>query len=274
MGGDRFEISGSLNSTAGTLFGLDFYSNTSCDPSTHGEGQAWLGSDLRATDATGALDFTLNVLEGDDTTSPQAPVGNYITATATSYPGEGSGSTSEFSTCIEAGALPLLDLGTDIVTVTEGETATYTVALTAPPASDVTVSLASEDDDQATVSPPSMTFTSTAWNMAQTATVRGTEDLNLFDEVLEFTDDLPIAAAGEHGDALGIPASSREKASGMAIDWRRFSTQLVLEAVQLKVAASREEVTLKGILPQEPPKPWQTYPRFSSIEQTSASNLP
>ena len=33
VGGDRFEITGSLNSTAGTLFGLDFYSNTSCDPS-------------------------------------------------------------------------------------------------------------------------------------------------------------------------------------------------------------------------------------------------
>ena len=46
--------------------------------------------------------------------------------------------------------------------------------------------------------------------------------------------------------------------------------QLVLEAVQLKIAATREEVTVEGMLPQEPPKPSQTYSRFRPIEQTSA----
>ena len=117
IGGNHFGVTGSLNSTAGTLFGLDFYSNTSCDASTNGEGRVWLGSALRATDGSGGLDFTLNALEGDDTTSPQAPVGSYITATATGYPGDGGGSTSEFSTCIEAGSLPLLDLGAATISV-------------------------------------------------------------------------------------------------------------------------------------------------------------
>ncbi len=46
--------------------------------------------------------------------------------------------------------------------------------------------------------------------------------------------------------------------------------QLVLEAVQLKIAATRDEVTIEGILPQEPPKPGQIYSRFRPIEQTSA----
>ena len=235
VGGDRFEITGSLNSTAGTLFGLDFYSSTSCDPSTNGEGQAWLGSDLRATDGTGAFDFTLRALEGDETTSPQAPVGNYITATTTSYPGDGSGSTSEFSTCIEAGALPLLDLGADTVTVTEGGTATYTVALTAPPASNVTVSLASEDDDQATVSPTSMTFTSTTWNMAQTATVRGTEDLNLFDEVLEVIHGVSIGGKSyparpttvqvRDDDVLTLTLTHADLTGGVSFDGRLSLTE-------------------------------------------------
>lgn len=46
--------------------------------------------------------------------------------------------------------------------------------------------------------------------------------------------------------------------------------QLVLEAVQLKIDATRDEVTIEGILPQNSPKPGQKYPQFSSIEQTLA----
>lgn len=46
--------------------------------------------------------------------------------------------------------------------------------------------------------------------------------------------------------------------------------QLVLEALQLKIAATRDEVTIEGILPQEPAKSGQTYSRFRPIEQTLA----
>ncbi len=46
--------------------------------------------------------------------------------------------------------------------------------------------------------------------------------------------------------------------------------RLVLEAVQLAVTATREEVTVEGILPQEPPKAAQTCSPFVTIEQTSA----
>ena len=235
VGGDHFQITGSLNSTAGTLFGLDFYSNTSCDPSTNGEGLAWLGSALRATGSSGALDFTLNALEGDDTTSPQARVGNYITATASRYPGDGSGSTSEFSTCIEAGALPLLDLQADAVSVTEGATATYTVALTAPPASGVTVSLASDDDAVVTVLPASMTFTSTTWNMAQTATVTGTDDLDPVDEVAEIIHGVsidgtsyparPAAVHVRDDDVLTLTLTHADFGVGVSYDGRLSLTE-------------------------------------------------
>ena len=46
--------------------------------------------------------------------------------------------------------------------------------------------------------------------------------------------------------------------------------QLVLEAMRLNVEATREEVTIEGILPLEPPKSHQTYSEFITIEQTSA----
>ena len=46
--------------------------------------------------------------------------------------------------------------------------------------------------------------------------------------------------------------------------------QLVLEAMRLNVEATREEVTIEGILPLESPKSHQTYSEFITIEQTSA----
>ena len=52
---------------------------------------------------------------------------------------------------------------------------------------------------------------------------------------------------------------------------------LILEAVQLQITATREEVTLEGVLPVDAPestknlpKPSQTDRQFSSIEQTLA----
>ncbi|MCY3603973.1 MAG: hypothetical protein OXH12_12950 [Chloroflexi bacterium] len=52
---------------------------------------------------------------------------------------------------------------------------------------------------------------------------------------------------------------------------------LVLETVQLQITATRDEVTLEGVLPVYPPesirkpsKPYQNYQKFVTIEQTSA----
>ncbi|HEX3359121.1 MAG TPA: hypothetical protein VHS31_19235, partial [Tepidisphaeraceae bacterium] len=62
--------------------------------------------------------------------------------------------------------------------VVEGQTNTYTVALSSQPAANVTVSLASGDTTQGgTVSPASLTFTPGNWNIAQTVNVGGIDDL-------------------------------------------------------------------------------------------------
>ena len=57
-----------------------------------------------------------------------------------------------------------------------GGTATYTVKLSSQPASNVTVAVASSDTDAATVSPPTLTFTSSDGTTAQTVTVTGFPD--------------------------------------------------------------------------------------------------
>ena len=55
----------------------------------------------------------------------------------------------------------------------DGGTGTFAFALTGAPTADVTVSLSSDTTSRATVSPASLTFTSSNWNVAQTVTVTG-----------------------------------------------------------------------------------------------------
>jgi parallel beta-helix repeat protein len=88
FGGTSINIQGTLNSTANALFQIDFYSNTSCDPSGNGEGQTFIGSTNVTTNGSGNASFntTFNV---------EVPVGRTITATAT----DSANNTSEFSAC-------------------------------------------------------------------------------------------------------------------------------------------------------------------------------
>jgi hypothetical protein len=81
-------IAGTLNSTAGSLFTVDFYASPSCSSTGYGEGKVYLGSTMVTTD--GSCNGTFNA------SLPVATAaGSYITATATNS----NGSTSEFSQC-------------------------------------------------------------------------------------------------------------------------------------------------------------------------------
>ena len=83
-------IEGSLNSTANTEFRVEFFSNTVCDVSGHGEGETYLGSTTETTNGSGDVSFSISF-------TTTVPVGDFITATAT----DPDGNTSEFSECIE-----------------------------------------------------------------------------------------------------------------------------------------------------------------------------
>ena len=81
-------IQGSLNSTPNTAFRLQFFSNSSCDPSGFGEGERLVGSMTVTTDANCEASFSF--------TLPALASGQSITATATSPRNQ----TSEFSNCV------------------------------------------------------------------------------------------------------------------------------------------------------------------------------
>jgi hypothetical protein len=81
-------IIGKLNSVANTSFTIEFFINTACDGSGFGEGKSFLGStQVKDLGNDSALYATLPFA---------APVGQFITATAT----DPLGNTSEFSQCM------------------------------------------------------------------------------------------------------------------------------------------------------------------------------
>ncbi len=82
-------ITGTLHSTPTTTFNLEFFSNSVCDPSDHGEGEKFLGSKEVTTDSSGNVDFVA--------TWPTIVPSNHFSMTATAT--DPDNNTSEFSPC-------------------------------------------------------------------------------------------------------------------------------------------------------------------------------
>ena len=105
-----------------------------------------------------------------------------------------------------------LTISEDSVKVTEAagdsRTASYTVALASQPTATVTVSLSSGDEDAATVSPATLTFTTNDWSAAQSVTVTAVDD-----EILTDRDAYPrkttithTTSGGDYGEETGSVA--------------------------------------------------------------------
>ena len=85
-------VSGTLNSTPSRQFRIELFAS----PTSDGEGQRYLGSVLRTTDASGFASFTVAVT---------AALGEWVTATATDTPA--TGDTSEFSAAVQVNSAPV-----------------------------------------------------------------------------------------------------------------------------------------------------------------------
>jgi len=93
VSGTSVGVVGTLNSKPNTTYAIDVYSNVTCDPSGHGEGQTWIGSTVATTDASCNAGFVLS------TVFPAGQTVFTATATDTSSDPNGHRSTSEFSAC-------------------------------------------------------------------------------------------------------------------------------------------------------------------------------
>jgi parallel beta-helix repeat protein len=91
VAGGNTTILGTLNSTPGKQFRIEFFANSACNGSGFGEGETFIGFATVTTDGSGDAAITA--------TLPVVPVGQFITATATSATND----TSEFSPCALVG---------------------------------------------------------------------------------------------------------------------------------------------------------------------------
>ena len=97
-----------------------------------------------------------------------------ITVTATDLDGSGMSATQTIAVRVKGPRG--VTVSTDALTVVEGSTATYTVALDSEPTGEVTITPSVSSGGKATVSPSSLTFDAADWETAKTVTVEGVED--------------------------------------------------------------------------------------------------
>ena len=95
-----------------------------------------------------------------------------------------------------------VSLSPESLTLREGSTATYTVRLNTQPTDTVTVAVGSSDTTVATVSPASLSFTTSNWEQPQSVTVTGQRDADTQDEAVTISH----SAAGGGYDAVAEAA--------------------------------------------------------------------
>ena len=109
--------------------------------------------------------------------------------------GYGSGQNKDLIVTVTDYDTARLELSVWFLDVDEGGQNTYTVKLQTQPTTTVTVTVSSDDTDAATVSGPTLRFTTSNWDTEQTVTVRGVNDGDSDGEFVTITN---TASGGEY----------------------------------------------------------------------------
>ena len=96
--------------------------------------------------------------------------------------GDYTGLSTDVAVTITDNDVPGLLMPRDTVIVSEGATADFDVRLATQPSATVTVNVVSADLTAATVTPPTLTFSTTDWDTDQTVTIRGEDDTDQTNE--------------------------------------------------------------------------------------------
>lgn len=92
-----------------------------------------------------------------------------------------------------------------LITTESGGTATFTMVLDSQPTANVNLNLSSSDTSEGIVSPASLVFTSANWNVPQTVTLTGVEDLLVDGDVTYSIITDPVTSADTVYDGLVNP---------------------------------------------------------------------
>ncbi len=90
------------------------------------------------------------------------------------------------------------------LTVAEGGSATYTVVLDAQPTSDVVIGVTKTGSTDVTVSPATLTFTTSNWSTAKTVTVAAAEDADAVDDAASIAHAVDAARSADEYDNVSI----------------------------------------------------------------------
>ena len=90
------------------------------------------------------------------------------------------------------------------LTVTEGGSGSYTVRLNTQPTSDVVISVTRTGSPDVTVSPATLTFTSSNWGTAQTVTVAAAQDADAVNDAASIAHAVVDASSADEFDAVTI----------------------------------------------------------------------
>ena len=174
-------------------------------PSAAGDSDISVSGALTFTTGTWSRAQTVTVSAADDADTADGTA--TITHAAASGDGDYSGITIDSVTATEADDdVPGVTVTPKTLRVSEDSSATYTVVLKAVPTATVTVTVAKQSggDEHLTVSPTTLTFTTTDWETAQTVTVSAAEDADTANGTATITH----AAASGDGDYNGITIDS------------------------------------------------------------------
>lgn len=94
---------------------------------------------------------------------------------------------------------------TGLFTTEDGGTATFTIVLEREPKSDVIISLSSDNTSEGAVAPRSVTFTAKNWNVPQTVTITGQDDVDIDGNVVYHIIAGPTRSTDPAYDNIAIP---------------------------------------------------------------------
>ncbi|MFM8559839.1 MAG: calcium-binding protein, partial [bacterium] len=161
-------LQGTFESTANRPFRFELFASPLADPSGNGEGARFVAAFNGSTDALGQLAI-------DTLLTGVVNLGESVSMTATSLNFNNPSEFSEAFTSTDAYGI-IVSPTAGLVTSEPGDSASFTVVLEYRPSSPVTIGLVSLDPTEGQPAVPSITVTSTNWNIPQTVWVKGVND--------------------------------------------------------------------------------------------------
>ena len=163
------------------------------------------------------------------------------------------------------------------VRVNEGGTGTYTVVLTSRPTGEVTITPSSNNDD-VSVSPTTLTFTTSNWETTQTVTVTTVEDENTMDDTATIThtvtgadyqgitvDSLTVTVSEAVLPSVTIAAGLSPVTEGTAVTFTLTRTDPTTEELVVGVSVTENGEVISGSAP--------TYVTFDADSTTATLSV-